>query len=44
MKRQQSLILVRHIKKVARLCSAFKEGRIIIFDIKTKEYKFIDLL
>jgi putative phosphoesterase len=30
-------------KKVASLSGAFKEGGIIIFDILTKEYKFIDL-
>jgi putative phosphoesterase len=30
-------------KKVASLSGAFKEGGIIIFDIRTKEYKFIDL-
>jgi len=30
-------------KKVASLSGAFKEGGIIIFDILTKEYKFIEL-
>ena len=30
-------------KKVASVSGAFKEGGIIIFDIGTKEYKFIDL-
>lgn len=30
-------------KKVASESGAFKEGGIIIFDIRTKEYKFIDL-
>ncbi len=30
-------------KKVATISGAFKEGGIIIFDIRTKEYKFIDL-
>jgi putative phosphoesterase len=30
-------------KKVASISGAFKEGGIIIFDIRTKEYEFIDL-
>lgn len=30
-------------KKVASISGAFKEGGIIIFDIRTRGYKFIDL-